>query len=79
MPAIFEKYAHHGREVWVRSALKARHRQHCLCHYCRGFKPDDRVANCPIANVLYNLDVLLGLVTPVWECPKFKEAEQQND
>ena len=68
-----ERYEHHGWEVAVDSTLKGKHREHCLCFICSLFNPDDREANCPIANVIYSNCVALGLVTPVWECPRFIE------
>jgi len=68
-----EKYEHHGRMVWVDSELKGKHRDHCLCHKCCRFIPDDREENCPIANVVYRVNVLTGITTPVWECPEFEE------
>lgn len=73
MPVVH--YKHHGRDVAVQEHLKGKHRDHCLCHLCYFFNPDDREANCPIANALYHLDVLAGITTPVWECETFEEAD----
>ncbi len=67
-----EKYEHHGAEVAVRSDLKGKHREHCLCFRCAAFKPESRGESCPIANALYAFCVLTDLVTPVWECPAFR-------
>jgi len=67
---MIEWYEHHGNTVAVRSDLKGRHRENCLCHTCDKFKPEDREANCPIASEVYALDCERGLVTPVWECPE---------
>lgn len=67
---IVEQYNHHGADVWVRSALKGLHREHCLCFACSKLKigsPD----NCQVAQKLYKLCVEHNLVTPVWECPSF--------
>ena len=50
---MFEKYVHFKNEVWVRSELKGKHREHCLCHSCVHFTPEDRGSNCVIANSLY--------------------------
>lgn len=69
----FERYEHHGEDVAVRSDLKGKHRDYCLCHSCDKFKPGDREANCDIANLLYRVCVLTGITTPVWECPEFEE------
>jgi len=72
-------YVHHGDIVSVREDLKGRHREHCLCWRCSNFTPDDRGNSCPIANTLYALDVLAGITTPVWECPKFYELEAKQE
>lgn len=66
----FVQYRHHGNLVWVRSDLKGKHRDHCLCYSCLGFHPGEP-ENCEIAEVLHSLNVLTGLTTPVWECPLF--------
>lgn len=83
MNTEFVKYEHHGREVCVRKDLKGKHREHCLCHRCGKFKigkdggsyMEQRFTNCPKANEIYRLCVLLDLVLPVWECPDFVEGE----
>ena len=67
------KYNHHGKKVYVDEDLKGQHRAYCLCWRCKDFDPEDRAENCPIANLNFALDVLTGIVTPVWECPNFKE------
>jgi hypothetical protein len=67
------KYNHYGADVSVRKELKGKHREYCLCHICEKFTPRDRAENCQIANIMYGLCVKLNLVTPVWECPEFKE------
>jgi hypothetical protein len=69
--ARFEDYTHHGCRVWVRSGLKGKHRDACLCFACARFHPDSRDENCDIANLLYAMCRLHFLVTPVWECPRF--------
>ena len=71
----FEQYDHFGNGVkeWVRSDLKDKHRNHCLCWRCEHFKPNDREENCPVANVLFSICVAFNIVTPVWECPEFEE------
>ena len=71
----YEQYEHHGRDMWVRSDLKGKHREYCMCHSCKRFKPENREDNCPIANVLYRLCVLLNLTTPVWECERFERKD----
>lgn len=70
---MIERYNHHGNDVCVRRDLKGRHREHCLCYDCDEFSGEDRVSNCPISNVVYAICVAFGIVSPIWECPKFKE------
>jgi hypothetical protein len=66
----YEQYDHHGTTVWVRSELKGKHRDHCLCHSCERFNPGEE-DNCPFARLLYRFCVDFDMVTPVWECPNF--------
>lgn len=74
-PRAVEWYQHHGKYVAVRSNLRDKHREHCLCFLCVEFNPHDREMNCDIANKLYAFDCEHGLVTPVWECPVFKDRD----
>ena len=67
------QYNHHGEIVTVREDLKGKHREHCLCWKCGKFFPEDREKNCPIANLLFAVDVQCGITSPVWECKKFVE------
>lgn len=71
----FEQYEHHGQDVWVRTSLLGDHRSYCLCHDCDHFHPAERASNCLIANTVFSLCQLQGLVLPVWECPEFEEIE----
>lgn len=69
-PKKYERYDHHGAEVWVRSDLKGKHRDYCLCWHCSQLHPGE-ARNCAIAQILYQNCVSFDLVTPVWECPHF--------
>lgn len=70
-----ERYIHHGNDVAVISEVKGKHRDHCLCFQgCKFFKPGEQ-DNCNIAQANYTMCVNYGLVTPVYECPKY-EAQQ---
>jgi len=71
-----ERYEHHGTEVSVISEVKGKHRDHCLCWRCGKFKPEDRENNCMIANALYALCKAFSLVTPVYECKYFVDADE---
>jgi len=68
----YEWYEHwDGKpKVWVRSDLKGKHRDHCLCWACRKLKPG-KPDNCPRAQELYEYCVKHDMTTPVWECPEF--------
>lgn len=68
-----ERYEHHGREVAVRSDLKGKHREHCLCYGCGKFNSDPvpMQQQCPIAAAVFANCVKFSIVSPVWECPDF--------
>jgi hypothetical protein len=68
-------YKHHGNPVWVRVDLKGRHREFCLCHSCKLFKPDTP-QNCEIAASLFSHCIRHQITTPVWECPKFQDNQE---
>jgi hypothetical protein len=70
------QYEHHNEQVWVDEDLKGKHRDMCLCYKCDKFNPENREANCEIANALYRICVYFSLATPVFECPDFKEKGQ---
>lgn len=72
---MFEKYNHHGNEVFVKSENKGKHRENCLCYSCEMLNVTNRELNCNIANELYKNCVKFGIVTPVYECPLFKEIK----
>lgn len=65
------RYNHHGRMVSVRADLQGKHRQHCLCYGCERFQGP---TPCPIAKATFDNCVKFGTVTPVWECPSYKES-----
>ena len=70
----YERYEHYGCDVAVRSDLKGKHWEFCLCGKCAQLKPG-KADNCIIADRLYKFDKFYSLVTPVWECPDFLEGE----
>jgi len=81
---MFVIYIHHDVPVHVRSDLKGKHREHCLCYSCNRFKPDSK-ENCRIAKEVYAVCVREHVVLPVWECPKFEtikaslEEEEEDE
>jgi hypothetical protein len=68
----FEQYEHHGKDVWVRSDLKGKHNEYCLCSQCTNFKPGTDY-NCEIAELLFRINILAKITTPVWECKEFRQ------
>ena len=65
------RYQHHGIEVAVREHLRGKHKDYCLCWMCENYHPETPEKNCRTANLLFAIDVLCNLVTPVWECPNY--------
>ena len=65
------KYIHYGKEVSVIEHLKGTHKKHCLCYQnCKFFKPNTE-DKCEIAAANFELCKTHGVVTPVFECPKY--------
>ena len=66
---------HHNVLMSVQAHLKGRHKEHCLCYQgCLNFHPGEP-GHCQIAQKLFALDQVYGLVTPVWECGTFRREE----
>ena len=61
---MYKTYTHHDTTVTVRSDLKGKHREHCLCFSCQHFKPNE-TDNCPIAKTVFDTCVLYNIVSPV--------------
>ena len=68
------EYEHHGRIVKVRKDLKGLHRENCLCFSCDKLKINC-LDNCEIAQATYENCAKFGIVTPMWEFPKFVEKK----
>ena len=75
MKDLYETYEHHGRKVVVRMDLKGKHQQYCLCYSCQKLCIKDPAKNCPIASMVFAMNCLTGITTPVWECPEFRVKE----
>jgi hypothetical protein len=73
-------YQHHkGQEkVWVQEDLLGIHKMHCLCYSCKKFNPENRDWNCKIANLVFAVNRVMNITTPVWECPEFEEKESEE-
>ena len=72
-----KQYEHHGKLVRVYEDQKGEHRDHCLCYTCEHFDATDREKNCRLANLIYALCQVVGMVLPVWECPVYDPIEGQ--
>lgn len=71
----FQQYEHHGKQVFVRRALRGDHRKLCLCYSCAKFVEDAAEGEkCPIAAAVYANCVKFDIVSPVLECPEFQEV-----
>lgn len=69
---MIERYKHHGQEVYVISAVKGKHRDHCLCHQgCKHFAPGEP-HNCQIAQDNFRNCLKHSTVQPVYECPQYE-------
>lgn len=73
MTKYYIQYDHHGKQVWVREALKGTHREHNLCYTCVKLKPGEP-DNCKIAEAILKNCKEFHIVTPTYECPAFEEA-----
>jgi len=74
----YEIYKHHNRVVTVRSDLKGKHRDFCLCYQCGYFFPEKVEVNCKTAQILFSINRYFNVVTPVWECPDFMKKPKKK-
>jgi hypothetical protein len=67
------KITKEGKVVSTQEHLIGKRQDHSLCwQNCVYFKPMTTV-NCPIAQTLFEHNLINGIATAVWECPKYKE------
>jgi len=77
MNKVIVKYEHHGKDVLVDASAIGLHRAVCLCYTgCKHYNPESREDNCPISNAVYANCVEHGIVSPIWECPKYESTEE---
>lgn len=67
------KFKHHGKLVSSRKELVGKHREHCLCWICGKFNPENPEKNCKIANLLYRVDIICEITTPIFYCKEFQK------
>jgi hypothetical protein len=66
------KIKKNDKEVSVQEHLIGKRQEHSLCWQdCKYFKPMT-TTNCPIAQGLYEYNIINGIATAVWECPKYQ-------
>lgn len=53
----YASYNHHGVDVWVRSDLQGKHREHCLCFRCSRLNIDDREKKATVESTLRLIDM----------------------
>lgn len=66
------KIKKNNKTVSVQEHLIDKRQEHSLCwQNCKKFKPMTTV-NCPIAQTLYEHNLMNGIATAVWECPQYE-------
>jgi hypothetical protein len=69
-----KRFNWHGRYVTGIKKLVGKNREHCLCYFCKEFKPSTE-ENCEIAQKVYRMCCKHGLSLNVAICDKFEEKE----
>jgi hypothetical protein len=70
------KYGHHKTRNSVRKNLKGKHKEYNLCWSCDYFHPQTKM-NCEISQDHYKFCIKNNVVSPVFECPKFKHTHRR--
>jgi len=70
---LYESYERNGKRAWVRSDLKGRQKEFCMCWDCGNFKPEAENKGCPIINGVLTMAAAENIVLPVWECGEFQQ------
>ena len=71
------KIKKNGKEVSVQEHLIDKRQENSLCWQdCKYFIPMTTI-NCPIAQTLYEHNLLNGIATAVWECPRYLKDERR--
>lgn len=63
----YEQYERNGKIVWVRSDLKGRQTEFCMCMQCA------KVKGCLLCQAVLTFMAQHNLDLPVWECGAFAE------
>lgn len=62
--------------VWVRSDLKNRQKEFCMCWDCKKFCPQEINKGCAIVMKVLELASQNKIVLPIWECPDFLDKNR---
>jgi hypothetical protein len=74
-PPKVVRYTHHGIEVAAMNAMQGRAKEHSLCHQgCKHFTSTDNP--CSIQKEIHETCIRHGVVTPVFECPKYETMKE---
>ena len=70
---MYEKYERNGKTAWVRSDLKGKQKEYCMCWDCKKFNPTTDDKGCSIIKNVLSLANNSNIVLPVWECGIFEK------
>lgn len=70
---MYENYERNGKKVWVRSDLKGKQKEFCMCWNCKKFKPETENKGCNTIKNVLSLANNCNIVLPVWECEIFEQ------
>jgi len=71
---MYENYERNGKKTWVRSDLKGRQKEFCMCWDCKKFKPETENKGCPIIKLVLETAANHNIILPVWECGVFEQS-----
>jgi hypothetical protein len=70
---MYENYEKNNKKSWVRSDLKGKQKEFCMCWDCKKFNPEAEDKGCSIIKTVLSLASEKNIVLPVWECGQFEQ------
>jgi len=70
---MYENYERNNKKAWVRSDLKGKQKEFCMCWDCMKFKPETDDKGCNIIKNVLSMATERNIILPVWECGVFKK------
>lgn len=70
---MYENYEKYSKKAWVRSDLKGKQKEFCMCWDCENFEPETDDKGCDIIKNVLTMATERNIVLPVWECGEFEE------